>query len=399
MNLENKKGDISTYKLLQKYTHESKKIAWNGSYPLPGMTAIQIAAAQYCRVQPELHQQFDLVLSIEEGLDSFGNSWEAQLDELTRLLRASGTLILKFKQTNLVNLISVKRFLWRSLILEVKLTDQWIDNQQDIFMVINVKRKNFDSYKKEKWTFALITDGQRNKNVEKFIKSVQIQAAGPHEILIVGPKAKYKGARIIEFANGDLPRIAEKKNIIGLEAANQNICISHDRYKLDRNFVSNWKKFGYDFDFCTVAQRTQTGEIYPSLVSLPQKIEQWQSPEYFNDGVYADGNFINGGFFIIKKHLISDFPMNSLSLHNEAEDVEYSWSLRYGGVSTRINAFSRAIVIGNPSLGGYSRMNSVEPTRKTFAIKFRKLVYVFYRKLPQVVKKSSAIVFLKDLIK
>ena len=111
-----------------------------------------------------------------------------------------------------------------------------------------------------------------------------------------------------------------------------------------------FEKYGYDFDYITINQFYDSGEIYPGYAALPERELKHQYNIY--DSTFSTiekGQYINGGLTILKKHIHENMNgFNELLLHNEAEDVELAYYLRFHGIIPRINIFSTAYTIGVP---------------------------------------------------
>ena len=389
--------NYSSLAKLAKYVGEPGRTAWVGENPIPNTTPIPIRKSTLFRVHPSQHAKFDVVFLIENGLDKLHEEWEAYLDESLRLLNSRGVVIIKLRQTSKVNLINVKRFLGRSKTARISLIDQWKTDADQVFLILEVERLLFSEYAKKSWTFGIITDGQRMDNLLKCIESIK-KIRNDLEIIVVGPQFSHADVKSIVFEGDSLARIAEKKNLIARAATGSNLCIMHDRYTIHEDFLKGWIEYGYDFDFCGIAQYTLKGKIYPSLVALPSKIESWQDPVYRENGHYADGNFINGGLFAIKTALMREISLNSLMLHNEAEDVEFSWTLRYNGISTRMNLFSKAITTHGESVGAYSQITS-SANRHGFRKLSLMMSYRIYLYLPSKLRKSLLMSKIKKWLK
>jgi hypothetical protein len=382
---------------LASYVGNPGSAAWVGDYPIPNTISIPIRKSTLFRVHPKLHGKFDVVFLIEDSLENLGEEWEAFLDESLRLLNSRGVALIKLQQTSQVNLINVKRFLGRSRTAKITLIDQWQSETDQVYLILEVERYLFAEYSQKSWTFGIISDGKRMDNIFKSIESIK-KLEADIEIIVVGPQFPHIDVKNIIFEGDSLARIAEKKNILALAATGSNLCIMHDRYLIHEDFLKGWDSYGYDFDFCGISQSTLQGSIYPSLVALPVKNEKWQSPVYWRDGHYADGNYVNGGLFVVKTALMREIGLNPLMLHNEAEDVEFSWTLRYHGVSTRMNLFSKATTIHGESIGGFTPISN-RRTGLRLRIRNSDQLYRIYLHLPIKIRNNSLTKRVKNWLK
>ena len=183
------------------------------------------------------------------------------------------------------------------------------------------------------WTFGIITgyqDSERLKNIIDNIISLNIPE---FEILIVGGNrgdffVDYPQVKFIDFDESQKPLwITKKKNIIANLAMYENIVIMHDYHVFENDWYVNFKSFGTDWDICSCPQYLITGARNPmdwSLWDKPGHGRAW-SLEY-DDWSQTQYMYISGGFFIVKKHVLLEEPLDESLGWNEAEDVE--WSLR-----------------------------------------------------------------------
>jgi hypothetical protein len=183
------------------------------------------------------------------------------------------------------------------------------------------------------WTFGIITgyqDSERLKNIIDNIISLNIPE---FEILIVGGNrgdffVDYPQVKFIDFDESQKPLwITKKKNIIANLAMYENIVIMHDYHVFENDWYVNFKSFGTDWDICSCPQYLITGARNPmdwSLWDKPGHGRAW-SLEY-DDWSQTQYMYISGGFFIVKKHVLLEEPLNESLGWNEGEDVE--WSLR-----------------------------------------------------------------------
>lgn len=183
------------------------------------------------------------------------------------------------------------------------------------------------------WTFGIVTgyqDGERLKNIIDNIISLNIPE---FEILIIGGGrggfcVNYPQVKLIDFDESQKPLwITKKKNIIANLAMYENIVIMHDYHVFDKDWYVNFKSFGTDWDICSCPQYLITGARNPmdwSLWDKPGHGRAWSLD--YDDWSQTQYMYVSGGFFIVKKHVMLEEPLDESFGWNEAEDVE--WSLR-----------------------------------------------------------------------
>jgi hypothetical protein len=183
------------------------------------------------------------------------------------------------------------------------------------------------------WTFGIITGYQDTERLKNIIENIASLDIPEFEILIVGgdrndffvdlPQVKF-----IDFDESQKPLwITKKKNIIANLAMYENMVIMHDYHVFDKDWYVNFKSFGTDWDICSCPQYLITGARNPmdwSLWDKPGHGRAWSLD--YDDWSQTQYMYVSGGFFIVKKHVMLEEPLDESFGWNEAEDVE--WSLR-----------------------------------------------------------------------
>jgi hypothetical protein len=183
------------------------------------------------------------------------------------------------------------------------------------------------------WTFGIITGYQDTERLKNIIENIVSLDIPEFEILIVGgnrndffvdlPQVKF-----IDFDESQKPLwITKKKNIIANLAMYENMVIMHDYHVFDKDWYVNFKSFGTDWDICSCPQYLITGARNPmdwSLWDKPGHGRAWSLD--YDDWSQTQYMYVSGGFFIVKKHVMLEEPLDESFGWNEAEDVE--WSLR-----------------------------------------------------------------------
>ncbi len=183
------------------------------------------------------------------------------------------------------------------------------------------------------WTFGIVTGYQDRSRLTQIIENIISLSIPEFEILIIGGGRddylhEHKNVRFIDFDESVKPLwITRKKNLLCQEAKYENVVLMHDYHIFDSNWYKNFKAFGTDWDICSCPQFLITGARNPMDWSL------WDKPGHgrawslnYDDWTQTQYMYISGGFFIVKKHVILEEPLNESLGWNEEEDVE--WSLR-----------------------------------------------------------------------
>jgi hypothetical protein len=183
------------------------------------------------------------------------------------------------------------------------------------------------------WTFGIVTGYQDSKRLKDIIDNIISLNIPEFEILIVGGNrgdffVDYPQVKFIDFDESQKPLwITKKKNIIANLAMYENMVIMHDYHVFEKDWYVNFRSFGTDWDICSCPQYLVTGARNPMDWSL------WDKPGHgrawslgYDDWSQTQYMYISGGFFIVKKRVMLEEPLDESLGWDEAEDVE--WSLR-----------------------------------------------------------------------
>jgi len=326
---------------------------WIGEFPIVDADKINIKKCTNYRTSGCNYTKYSVIWIIEDYLSDI-KEWRIVLDELIRLLEKDGLIVCRYKKSaKYFSNIALKNFLARRFLCDVDLVLE--QDNLDIGIttsVFKIKRKNLEIYKDKSWTFGIITSGNKVDNVVKFCQSVRDQIGGSeHEIIIVGPKEKEYGKFnvkhlevIVDESKGE---ICKKKNAIIKASNGSNIVIAHDRYYLANNFVESFDIYGYDFDYLTVPQFYEDGNVFPALNGFNSDKLYWSSVYYTeNFNIYPDNVFVNGGFIVLKKNTAQKLPFNDLLYWNQAEDVELAKYYLNNSLVPRVNSITAAYTLG-----------------------------------------------------
>jgi hypothetical protein len=103
----------------------------------------------------------------------------------------------------------------------------------------------------------------------------------------------------------------------------------HDYHVFDKDWYLNFKSFGTDWEICSCPQYLITGDRNPmdwSLWDKPNHGRAWSLD--YDDWSQTQYMYISGGFFIVKKHVLIEEPLDESRGWNEEEDVEWSMRVR-----------------------------------------------------------------------
>ena len=196
----------------------------------------------------------------------------------------------------------------------------------------------------DKWTFGMITKGERNDWIEEIIAAIHKQKIPNYEIIVCGTyfDRKEKNFTYIPFKErDDKGWITKKKNLIVQKAKYENLCIMHDRIVLGNNWFSGVKKYGNCFELMCVKQTLRGNSLRTGdwityggkTLDVPYGIakldyEDWD--EYI---------YVGGMLTTLKKQIAVKAPWNEIRYWGE-EDVELTFRQRDLGYIARYNPYS-----------------------------------------------------------
>ena len=325
---------------------------WVGEDPPLDMPAVNIWGSTNFRLSPSHHTAYDVVWFYEKDPAALAAmQYELVFDELLRLLGDRGRLIVRYTQNDNFSIITLKHFLGRRYGIRVDVeSESTIDGH--LVTVFGVRREDIARYRDKSWTFAVLTQGKRIDNLVALFDSIRKRDPGfAHEILVCGPTLpemqRYRLNYLQREYREDFAEISRKKNDIADAAQGANLCIVHDRYKLDDNYFAGFEQFGYDFDFLTVPQFYPCGTRFPAYCAFAGGTLNWSTPLDCTDynSLHAT-QYLNGGFLIAKTQTMRDIRFNDILFWNQAEDVELARAYRTRSLPPRVNVFSAAHTMG-----------------------------------------------------
>lgn len=195
------------------------------------------------------------------------------------------------------------------------------------------------------FTFGIITDGRQDERLNLIIDTIEKQEIPKYEIIVVGNTRIHRDkTSVMPFDESIKPKwITKKKNIIIPEAQYENIVLFHDYVGLCDGWYKGYQMFGNDFHVCMNPLYLDYGLRGIDWLLCPfNHIPDNKLAKYLKEkGIdFKNGDvklpydithlskymFIPGNYFIVKKHVMEEFPLDENRVWNQMEDVE--WSLR-----------------------------------------------------------------------
>ncbi|MCK9417372.1 hypothetical protein M0Q97_12100 [Candidatus Dojkabacteria bacterium] len=194
------------------------------------------------------------------------------------------------------------------------------------------------------FTFGIITNGNNDDFIVKIIDDIKKQNIPNYEIIIVGGLNDFNNTVHISFnENEKINWITKKKNIITNLAKYDNIVYLHDYITLCENWYSGFLKYGDNFKICMTKIKNmddtrfrdwtlwfgdknfeESNNLYDEFnVGCIIKNNQFLLPYSVNLSKFM---YFSGAYWIAKKDVMIEFPLNEKLSWCNGEDVE--WSLR-----------------------------------------------------------------------
>ena len=186
------------------------------------------------------------------------------------------------------------------------------------------------------FTFGIITGGNNDTMINEIIDSIENENIPNYEILIVGNcSIERKNTKILNF-DESLKKawITKKKNLITKESKFENIVYFHDYIKLNNGWYDGQIKSGSDF-FIRMdkivnsdGQRFRDWCIWPFNENDMDGIISHDCLIPYNITHLSKYMYISGSYWIAKKSVMEEFPLNESLCWGQGEDVIWSKQVR-----------------------------------------------------------------------
>ena len=190
------------------------------------------------------------------------------------------------------------------------------------------------------FSFGIISSFETSNYLERIILSIRNLNIPNYEIIIVGEKLEKFSSddvKIINF-NDDRPHpwITKKKNLITKEAKFENIVYLHDYIYFDKEWYSEFLKFGDNFEICINPIMNKDGTRYRDWCIYYRnntRFDQFFSTSKeclipYNEKSLTKYMYISGAYWIGKKKVMEDYPLDEKRFWGDGEDVEWSFRVR-----------------------------------------------------------------------
>jgi hypothetical protein len=195
------------------------------------------------------------------------------------------------------------------------------------------------------FTFGIVTSGLNDEFLSRIINDIKCLNIINYEIIIVGGNTEFEGTTHIKFDESQKPMwITRKKNIITENAKYENIVYTHDYITFDRSWYEEFLKFGNNFSVCMNRINNTDGSRYRDWVLWPGD-PNWEKENGYYNNIQINNfisdfiipysckelskfMYISGAYWVAKKELMLEFPINENLIWGQGEDVDWSMRVR-----------------------------------------------------------------------
>ena len=188
------------------------------------------------------------------------------------------------------------------------------------------------------FTFGIVTSGNDDNSIQLVINSIEQLNIPEYEIIIVGnSQVSRDRTKIIPFNENERPAwITKKKNLITQYAKYENVVYSHDYIVYCADWYQGWLQHGDDYKVCMNRILNADGTRYRDWCI-------WPHNNNFVDGIVTRQRgcllpydmthlskylYFSGAYWVGKKDVMTEFPLNESLLWGQSEDVEWSTRIR-----------------------------------------------------------------------
>lgn len=189
-----------------------------------------------------------------------------------------------------------------------------------------------------KFTFGIITAGDVDNNLNLVIDSIENQNIPEYQILVVGnSNVSRNNTTIIPFDETIKNAwITRKKNLVTLNASYENIVYTHDYVLFEPEWYDGFLKYGNDFKICMTKFVNPDNSRFRDWVIWPH------NNNFMDDIVLPNREclipydmihlskyqYISGTYWVAKKDVMMEFPLNENLCWGQGEDVVWSMNIR-----------------------------------------------------------------------
>ena len=186
------------------------------------------------------------------------------------------------------------------------------------------------------FTFGIITGGGNDVMINTIIDSIQREKIPNYEVIVIGlSNIKREHVNIIPFDETQKQRwITKKKNLITSNAMYDNIVFMHDYISFNSGWYDGQLTAGDDYKVRVDKILTKEGKrfrdwcIWPNNGNFMDKLIGRQCLIPYDIKNLSKYMYVSGSYWVAKKSVMKDFPLNEGLCWGQGEDVEWSKRIR-----------------------------------------------------------------------
>lgn len=225
------------------------------------------------------------------------------------------------------------------------------------------------------FTFGIITSSVNPIiHLNQTINSI-IQLNIPnYEIVIIGGNKEYQSNNLSIYPFEENPNggwITKKKNLITKHAKYENIVYMHDYIVFHKDWYINFLNFGNDFKVCMNQIVNLDGTRFRDWTLWAESAEEIGIPNPYYLIPYNIKNlsklmYFSGSYWVAKKEIMEEFPLNEDLLWGQSEDVEWSKRIREKyNFSINENSIVRLLKYKNPAFFNCNNLEKIKELNQT----------------------------------
>jgi len=187
-------------------------------------------------------------------------------------------------------------------------------------------------------TFGIITAGNNDHMLSESINSIHALNIPKYEIIVVGG-TQHIGPNVTNIPFDESVKhawVTKKKNLITEHASFDNIVYAHDFIYFDNNWYNGFLSHGDDFNVCMNVILNADGSRFRDWTLWTDNgnhADAVTNPELkcllpYNVINLSKFMYISGSYWVAKKKIMEEYPLNEELSWAEGEDVEWSKLVR-----------------------------------------------------------------------
>ena len=185
------------------------------------------------------------------------------------------------------------------------------------------------------FSFGFITSGHNEGFLNTAFDQIRNMKIPNYQIVLVGNSAlRGNDITYIPFDDNQKPNwITRKKNIITIVSKYENVVYSHDYVGFSENWYEGFKQFGNNWNVCMTPMNDKDGTRFRDWVLWIDDAKRLgifdrQCILPYNLTGLSKFQYISGTYWVAKRRVMMEFPLNESLCWGQGEDCEWSFRVR-----------------------------------------------------------------------